>query len=99
MMHTPRTTLMFRPAKAGAGFAPVPGLGAGICLHAGDTGEPGSLGTGIGGVTAGRGQESRTIDALRDALADSDSSVRAAAVHSISLRNDPALKKRTGTRY
>ncbi len=30
---------------------------------------------------------------VRDALSDEDSSVRAAAVHSISLRNDPALKK------
>jgi HEAT repeat protein len=34
-----------------------------------------------------------TVDALQDALTDKDSSVRAAAVHSISLRNDPALKK------
>ena len=34
-----------------------------------------------------------TLEALRDALSDKDSSVRAAAVHSISLRNDPALKK------
>ena len=31
--------------------------------------------------------------ALFDALADKDASVRAAAVHSLSLRNDPALKK------
>jgi HEAT repeat protein len=30
---------------------------------------------------------------LRDALSDKDSSVRAAAVHSISLRNDPTLGK------
>jgi HEAT repeat protein len=34
-----------------------------------------------------------TIDALRDALSDKNSAVRAAAVHSISLRNDPSLKK------
>ena len=33
------------------------------------------------------------LDALKDALSDKDWSVRAAAVHSLSLRNDPALKK------
>jgi HEAT repeat protein len=41
----------------------------------------------------GADRDPATIDALRDALSDKDSSVRAAAVHSISLRNDPALKK------
>jgi HEAT repeat protein len=33
-----------------------------------------------------------TLEALKDALKDNDASVRAAAVHSLSLRNDPALK-------
>ena len=33
------------------------------------------------------------LDALKDALSDKDWSVRATAVHSLSLRNDPALKK------
>ena len=32
------------------------------------------------------------LQALQDALADSDWSVRAAAVHAIALRNDPALE-------
>ena len=41
----------------------------------------------------GADRDPATIDALRDALSDKDSSVRAAAVHSISLRNDPAMKK------
>jgi HEAT repeat protein len=41
----------------------------------------------------GADRDPATIDALEDALTDSDSSVRAAAVHSISLRNDPSLKK------
>jgi len=41
----------------------------------------------------GADRDAATIEALRDALSDKDSSVRAAAVHSISLRNDPALKK------
>jgi HEAT repeat protein len=41
----------------------------------------------------GADRDPATIEALKDALYDKDSSVRAAAVHSISLRNDPALKK------
>jgi HEAT repeat protein len=41
----------------------------------------------------GADRDPATVSALRDALSDKDSSVRAAAVHSISLRNDPALKK------
>ena len=41
----------------------------------------------------GADRDPATIDALRDALTDKRSAVRAAAVHSISLRNDPALKK------
>jgi HEAT repeat protein len=41
----------------------------------------------------GSDRDAATVDALRDALTDKDSSVRAAAVHCISLRNNPALKK------
>ena len=33
------------------------------------------------------------MDALKDGLLDKDWSVRAAAVHSLSLRDDPALKE------
>jgi HEAT repeat protein len=33
------------------------------------------------------------VDALKDALLDKDWSVRAAAIHSLSLRNDPTLRK------
>jgi HEAT repeat protein len=92
MMHTPRTTLMFA-AKAGAGFAPVPGLGAGIASMQGILASPEVSGRALAALLLGADRNPATIDALRDALADSDSSVRAAAVHSISLRNDPALKK------
>jgi HEAT repeat protein len=47
----------------------------------------------LAALLLGADRDPATIDALRDALDDSDSSVRAAAVHSISLRNDPSLKK------
>jgi HEAT repeat protein len=92
MMHTPRTTLMFA-AKAGAGFAPVPGLGAGIASMQGILASPEVSGRALAALLLGADRDPATIDALRDALDDSDSSVRAAAVHSISLRNDPSLKK------
>jgi HEAT repeat protein len=92
MMHTPRTTLMFA-AKAGAGFAPVPGLGAGIASMQGILASPEVSGRALAALLLGADRNPATTDALRDALSDKDSSVRAAAVHSISLRNDPALKK------
>jgi HEAT repeat protein len=41
----------------------------------------------------GADQDPATVEGLRDALTDKDPAVRAAAVHSISLRNDPSLKK------
>jgi len=89
MMHTPRTTLMLPRRRA-----PVPRCldWVRVLLHAGILASRKSR-DGHWRRYCWRGQESATIDALRDALADSDSSVRAAAVHSISLRNDPALKK------
>ena len=92
MMHTPRTTLMFA-AKAGAGFAPVPGLGAGIASMQGILASPEVSGRALAALLLGADRNPATIDALEDALSDKDSSVRAAAVHCISLRNNPALKK------
>ena len=41
----------------------------------------------------GKDKSQVTLDALKDALLDMDWSVRAAAVHSLALRDDPALKK------
>ena len=41
----------------------------------------------------GRDKSQVTLDALKDALLDMDWSVRAAAVHSLALRDDPALKQ------
>ena len=41
----------------------------------------------------GRDKDPDVLPALRDALSDKDSSVRAAAAHSIAVRNDPELRK------
>ena len=92
MMHTPRTTFLFA-AEQGIGFVPVPGLGAGFASMQGILASSGVPGRALAALLLAADRDPATIDALRDALSDKDSSVRAAAVHSISLRNDPALKK------
>jgi hypothetical protein len=43
-------------------------------------------------ILLGADKEPEVLQALQDALADKDWSVRAAAVHAIALRNDPALE-------
>ena len=92
MMHTPRTTLMFA-VQHGVGFIPVPGLGLGVASMQGILSSSGVPGRALAALLLGADRDPATLEALRDALADKDSSVRAAAVHSMSLRNDPALKK------
>src|ERR1019366_7668638 len=92
MMHTPRTTLLFA-VQHGAGFIPVPGLGVGVASMQGILASSGVPGRALAALLMGADRDPATLEALRDALSDKDWSVRAAAVHSISLRNDPALKK------
>ena len=92
MMHTPRTTFLFA-VQQGVGFVPVPGLSGGVASMQAILASSAVPGRASAALMLGADRDPATIDALRDALTDSDSSVRAAAVHSMSLRNDPALKK------
>jgi HEAT repeat protein len=92
MMHTPRTTFLFA-AEQGIGFVPLPGLGEGVASMQGILASSGVPGRASAALLLGADKDPATIDALRDALTDKRSAVRAAAVHSMSLRNDPALKK------
>jgi HEAT repeat protein len=92
MMHTPRTTLLFA-AQQGIGFVPLPGLGEGVASMQGILASSGVPGRASAALLLGADRDPATIEALRDALSDKDAAVRAAAVHSISLRNEPALKK------
>jgi HEAT repeat protein len=92
MMHTPRTTFLFA-VQQGMGLVPLPGLGEGIASMQGILASSGVPGRASAALLLGPDMDPATVDALQDALTDKDSSVRAAAVHSISLRNDPALKK------
>src|SRR5437588_182485 len=90
MMHTPRTTFLFA-LRQGIGFAPVPGLGEGIASMQGILTDSGVSGRATAALLLGSDKDPATLDALKDALGDKDPSVRAAAVHSLSLRNNPRL--------
>jgi HEAT repeat protein len=91
MMHTPKTTFLFI-LKEGAGFAPVPGIGAGVSSVQGILTDPSTSGRATAALLLSTDHSPEVQRALQDALADPDWSVRAAAVHAIALRNDPALK-------
>jgi len=91
MVHTPKTMFMFA-VKTGVGFAPVPGLGEGISSMQGILSDPGVSGRAMAALLLGKEKDKATLEALREALGDKDASVRAAAVHSIALRNDLSLQ-------
>ncbi|MBZ5625722.1 MAG: HEAT repeat domain-containing protein [Acidobacteriia bacterium] len=96
MLHTPRTTFLYA-LRQGVGFAPVPGLGEGISSMQALLTDPGISGRATAALLLGRDRDKDTLEGLKDALYDKDWSVRAAAVHSLSLRNDPALIKDLAT--
>jgi hypothetical protein len=92
MMHTPRTTFLYA-VRQGMGFVPVPGLGEGIASMQGLLSDPGVSGRASAALLLGKEKDAATLAALEDALYDKDWHVRAAAVHSLALENDPARKK------
>ena len=92
MMHTPRTTFLFA-VRQGVRLAPVPGLGEGISSMQSILTDSGVPGRASAALLLANDKDPAVLDALKDALSDKDWSVRAAAVHSLSMRNNPALKK------
>jgi HEAT repeat protein len=92
MMHTPRTTFLYA-LRQGVGFVPVPGLGEGISSMQQILTDPGVSGRATAALLLGKDKDPATLEGLKDALYDKDSKVRAAAVHSLCLQNNPALKK------
>jgi hypothetical protein len=92
MLYTPKTLFMFA-VKTGVGFAPVPGLGTGISSLQGILSDPSISGRAATALLLGADKDTKVVAALEDALGDKDASVRAAAVHAIALRDDPALGK------
>ena len=92
MMHTPRTTFLYA-VRQGVGFAPVPGLGMGISSMQQILTDPGVSGRAAAALLVGRDTDAATTEALKEALFDKDWRVRAAAVHSLALRNDPKFRR------
>ena len=87
LLQTPRP-LMMVAIRAGAGFAPVPGLGMGISSLQGILNDPTISGRAATALLLADDKDPRVLAALIDALQDKEGSVRAAACHAIALRND-----------
>ena len=92
MLHTPRTMFLFA-VRTGVGFAPVPGLGAGVSSLQGIMSDSNISGRAATALMLSVDRSPEVLAALREALSDQDASVRAAAVHAIAVRSDPSLKK------
>jgi len=92
MLHTPKMLFLFA-LQQGANFAPVPGLGAGVSSLQGILADQGVSGRAATALLLSTDKDPEVLLALEDALSDKDWSVRAAAVHAIALRNNPALEK------
>jgi HEAT repeat protein len=91
MMHTPKTMFMFA-IRTGAGFAPIPGLGQGISSMQALLSDPSVSGRATAALLRENEKDPETLDALKEALQDKDWSVRAAGVHALVLRDDPAFQ-------
>ena len=91
MFHTPKTLMVFA-VKQGIGFAPVPGLGAGVSSLQGIlTAEGGVTGRAHTALLLANDKSPEVLAALKDAIEDKDASVRVAVIHSIAVRDDPSL--------
>jgi HEAT repeat protein len=67
-------------------------LGAGVLSLQGIFSDPGVSGRAATALLLSTDKSPEVLQALQDALADKDWSVRGAAAHAIALRNDPALE-------
>ncbi len=92
MMHTPATTFLYA-MRQGIGFVPVPGLGEGVASMQALLTDPGISGRATAVLLLGKDTDPALLPALRDAMYDANWTVRAAAVHSLALRNDPSIQK------
>jgi HEAT repeat protein len=91
MLHTPRPLMMFA-IKAGAGFAPVPGLGAGISSLQGILSDPSMSGRAATALLLSSEKDPRVLAALLD---DKKASVRLrAAAGCLRLESLPVPVKR-----
>jgi HEAT repeat protein len=90
MLHTPKTAIWLG-VRTGVAFVPVPGLGTGVASLNSLISDPGFSGRAMVALLLGAEKDTATLFALRECLMDGEWSVRAAAIHSLALRNDPAV--------
>lgn len=89
-MRSPHAILLFA-LRQGIGLVPVPHLGLGIASMNAILSDPEVPGRAAAALLLGHATDQATLDALKDALGDKEWSVRAAAVHSLAMNNDPRL--------
>jgi HEAT repeat protein len=87
LFHTPHDLFM-AAFKNGVGFAPVPGIGAGVSSLQAILSDSGVSGRAAAALLMATDNTPEVLAALLDALTDKDWSVRAAAVHAIAMRGD-----------
>ena len=73
-------------------MAPVPGLGAGVSSMQALLSDPSVSGRATAALLLEKEKDPQTLAALKEALQDKDWSVRAAAVHALVLRDQPAFQ-------
>lgn len=92
MFYAPKTAIPFLMAHT-IGLAHVAGLGAGVASLEGLLTDQNISGRATAALLLGTDRDPRVASALRVALHDKDTTVRAAVVHAIALRDDPALER------
>ncbi|HTA66431.1 MAG TPA: HEAT repeat domain-containing protein, partial [Xanthomonadaceae bacterium] len=92
MFYAPRTAIPFLVART-IGIAHVAGLGAGVASLEGLLTDQNISGRATAALLLGADKDPRVVPALRKALHDKDTTVRAAAVHALTLRDDVALEQ------
>jgi len=91
MLKTPGVLFKYA-AKEGAGLLPIPGLGIGLASMQALLGDRTISGRAVAALLLAKDKDEDSFKALRSALSDKDWSVRAAAVHSIALRDRPEAR-------
>jgi HEAT repeat protein len=89
LFQTPRSLMLFA-FRQSLDLVPVPGVGAGVSSITLILTDSGVSGRAAAILLLAHDKSAQVLPALREALKDKDTSVRAAAVHSIALHDDPA---------
>lgn len=90
MLSTPSKLFMTAATIA----VPIPGFGMGVASAQGILSDPGASARAAVVLMLQGDQDAASREAIDAALSDKDWSVRAAAVHAIAMRNNPALKEK-----